>query len=139
MEMVEQLMSRECKNNDLHVSSILRFWSMRTDIRELAKNILSIGDIKPSSPQPKRKGQTKTQLKNSSILSSQQEKVLSHLDSIRIRAPKNKLFSQPEIREVLASLEVICNESQKTKFFDLFSNYLKPAKKQRKMDKEQTP
>lgn len=136
--MVQQVISRECKSNDVYVSSILRFWSMRTDVKELAKIISSIGDSRPSSPQVKRKGHTKT-AKNQSTLGSLSEKVLLHLDSIRLRAPKNKLFAQSEIREMLNQLETVCNDTQRRKFAELFSNCPKPTKKQRKMDKELTP
>lgn len=137
LNMVQQIMSRDWKNHDFYVSSIIRFWSMRTDIKELAKMISSLGDSRPSSPQVKRKGQTKAPVKNSSALSPLNEKVLYHLESIRLRAPKNKLFNQSEIREMLAHVETVCNEAQKKKFAELFLNCHKPAKK-RKTDKELT-
>lgn len=140
MNIVQQVINRDSKNHDVYVSSILRYWSMKTDIKELARMISTIGEIRPSSPQVKRKGQNKTAAsKSSSSLSLICEKVLYHLDSIRQRAPKNKLFAQSEIREMLVQLEGVCNDAQKKKFSDLFSNCPKPTKKQRKMDKEITP
>jgi len=93
--MIQQIISCEPKSNSLFTSSILRYWSMKTDIRDLAKAISSLHDSRPSSPQVKRKGQTKTTLKSSLSLDGQSEKILYHLESIRQRAPKNKRMYGP--------------------------------------------
>lgn len=42
--------------NELYVSTLIRYWAIKTDIKEMAKNILTLIDSRPSSPQMKRKG-----------------------------------------------------------------------------------
>lgn len=54
--MLQTLINCECKLNDPFVSSILRYWSMKTDVHDLARMITSLVDVRPPSPPVKRKG-----------------------------------------------------------------------------------
>lgn len=109
---------------------------MKTDVKDLAKLISSLCDLRPPSPQVKRKGQTKS-AKNTPTLTPQNERILGHLESIRQRAPKSKLLAQSEILNTLSQLEALSDENQKRKYAELFSNRPKISKKQ-KLNKEVT-
>lgn len=137
-DMLQLIIDCDTKANDLYTTSILRYWSIKTDVKELAKMISSLSDSRPPSPQVKRKGQTKATNDTPLTLSEQSEKILNHLESIRHKAPKNKLLVQPAILDMLSQLEPLCNDSQKKKFSVLFSNRPKPAKKLKKTTKEVT-
>lgn len=136
------------KLNDQFVTAIIRYWSIRSDVKEMTKNLISLFDSKPPSPQMKRKGQTKTTAakngssssssstsSSSTILGSRTEKLLLVLDSIRRRAPRNKLLSQAELLDALVNLEPICNDNQRPKVAQLVQSRPKPNKK-KKLDKD---
>lgn len=54
--MVQHIVNCDCKPNDPFISSILRYWSMKTDVKDLAKLITSLVESRPGSPQAKSKG-----------------------------------------------------------------------------------
>lgn len=54
--MLQQIINCDPNPNDPFISSILRYWTIKGDIKELAKMITSLFDSPPSSPQMKRKG-----------------------------------------------------------------------------------
>lgn len=139
------------KQNEQYVSSIIRYWSIRSDLKEMTKNIIQVSlDVRPPSPPAKRKGQTKTTptkggpASNSSptstsaalaVLGARSEKILLILDLIRRRASRNKLLFQPQLLDALSNLEPLCNDTLKPKLNILLQARQKPNKK-KKLDKE---
>lgn len=53
---IDHVIESYSKQNEPFVSAILRYWSIKTDVKELTKKIISLFDSPPSSPQVKRKG-----------------------------------------------------------------------------------
>lgn len=54
--LVQNVIDSISKHNEHFVTAVLRYWSIKTDIKELTKNITSLFDSPPASPQMKRKG-----------------------------------------------------------------------------------
>lgn len=136
------------KQNENFVTAVIRYWTVRTDLKELTKHMIALIDSRPASPQMKRKGpQTKTAGGSGSTsgkgaspsatqtLSSRSEKILSILCLIRRRAIRNKLIAQPDLLDALSQVESMCNDDQRAKLRNLMEVRVRPGKK-RKADKE---
>ncbi|XP_054160466.1 integrator complex subunit 3-like [Oppia nitens] len=115
--LIKHIFSREAKNNDYFVVSVLNYWSHNYSDK-LSELISSYLTTKVSSPAKR----TKRNVNNNKVqLGSNVELILAHLDCLRQRNKNLNFFNSETMQTILVQLQSIATDAQKTKYSDLLA------------------
>lgn len=113
-ELLKHIISRDVRDKDHFVVSLLKYWTSNDNWEKLAE-LLGTQLTKPNLTKRKRPANHKISLPNST------EQILIYLDQLRQTNMNSRFFTHESIQKALISSQELSSDSQKARFSDLFA------------------